>query len=192
MKHETKETIINEMLEFFKKKDRLKEDNVGGAVPQERVDFFKGTECMTPEGKAVVVEKRGSIVTVKLEDGSERDYTLNVLDAAKEKETQSQIDTDKESRDKMWSDWDKKGEKTFGGMATYPMSSTQDLLKKIKGLLEKIKLKKEGSVLTTSSGAAVGAFKDVNTATKKAQQFKTTTGDTFNVIDTKTGQTKKV
>ena len=141
MKHETKETIINEMLEFFKKKDRLKEDNVGGAVPQERVDFFKGTDCMTPEGKAVVIEKRGSIVTVKLEDGSERDYTLNVLDAAKEKEAQSQIDTDKEARDKMWSDWDKKGEKTFGGTATYPMSSTQDLLKKIKGLLEKIKLK---------------------------------------------------
>ena len=143
MKQETKETIINEMLEFFKKKDRLKEDNVGGAVPQERDDFFPGTECMTPDGKGVVVEKRGSIVTVKLEDGSERDYTLNVLDAAKEKADQNQIDADKEARDKMWSDWDKRGEKTFGGMAMYPMSSTQDLLKKLKGLLEKLKVKNE-------------------------------------------------
>jgi hypothetical protein len=152
MKQESKETVINEMLEFFKKKDRLKEDNVGGAVPQERSDFFKGTECMTPEGKAVVVEKRGSIVSVKLEDGSERDYTLNVLDAAKEKADQNQIDADKESRDKMWSDWDKKGEKTFGGTAMYPMSSTQDLLKKLKGLLEKVKIKKEGVALKDKAG----------------------------------------
>jgi len=152
MKQETKETVINEMLEFFKKKDRLKEDNVGGAVPQERSDFFKGTECMTPEGKAVVVEKRGSIVSVKLEDGSERDYTLNVLDAAKEKADQNQIDADKESRDKMWSDWDKKGEKTFGGMLRYPQNSTQDLLKKLKGLLEKVKIKKEGVALKDKAG----------------------------------------
>jgi hypothetical protein len=135
------------MLEFFKKKDRLKEDNVGGAVPQERSDFFKGTECMTPEGKAVVVEKRGSIVSVKLEDGSERDYTLNVLDAAKEKADQNQIEADKESRDKMWSDWDKKGEKTFGGMLRYPQSSTQDLLKKLKGLLEKLQLKEKKGIV---------------------------------------------
>jgi hypothetical protein len=164
MKQETKETVINEMLEFFKKKDRLKEDNVGGAVPQERDDFFPGTECMTPDGKGVVIEKRGSIVTVKLEDGSERDYTLNVLDAAKEKADQDQIASDKESRDKMWSDWDKKGEKTFGGTAMYPMSSTQDLLKKLKGLVEKLKLKKESGTEITPAGGTPKYVSSANLA----------------------------
>ena len=60
----------------------------------------------------------------------------------------------------MWSDWDKKGEKTFGGMAMYPMSSTQDLLKKLKSLVEKLKMKKGlktelEAIVSTETGQAV-------------------------------------
>jgi hypothetical protein len=147
MKHETKETVINEMLNFFKKKDSIKENDGGfsggGATPQERTDFYKGHECITPDGPGIVKERKGSIVSVQMEDGSERDYTINVLDAADEKHNQSQVDADKAERDKMWSDWDKRGEKTFGGMTADPKSSTHDLLKKLKGLLEKFKMKKE-------------------------------------------------
>jgi hypothetical protein len=147
MKSETKETVLNEMIAFFKKKDRLKENDVsfsgGGATPQARSDFHKGSEVITPDGSGIVKECNGSIVSVQMEDGSEKDFTFNVLDAAKEKANQSQIDADKAERDKMWSDWDKRGEKTFGGMTADPKSSTQDLLKKLKGLLEKFKMKKE-------------------------------------------------
>lgn len=158
MKSETQETVINEMLNFFKKKDRLKENEggtgggIGGATPQERTDFYKGHECMTPDGIGIVVERKGSIVSVQLEDGSEKDYTLNVLDAAKEKQMQSQTDNDKAARDQMWANWDKRGEKTFGGMTADPKSSTHDLLKKLKGLVEKLKLKKEGEAIKDKAG----------------------------------------
>lgn len=158
MKSETQETVINEMLNFFKKKDRLKENEggtgggIGGATPQERTDFYKGHECMTPDGIGIVVERKGSIVSVQLEDGSEKDYTLNVLDAAKEKQMQSQTDNDKAARDQMWANWDKRGEKTFGGMTADPKSSTHDLLKKLKGLVEKLKIKKEGEAIKDKAG----------------------------------------
>jgi hypothetical protein len=147
MKHETKETVLNEMINFFKKKDKLKENDStiggGGMTPQERTDFYKGHECMTPDGSGIVKQRNGSIVTVQLEDGSEKDYTLNVLDAAKEKANQAQTDISKAERDQMWANWDKQNHPTFGGMTVDPKSSTQDLLKKLKGLLEKFKMKKE-------------------------------------------------
>ena len=147
MKHETKETVLNEMINFFKKKDKLKENDStiggGGMTPQERTDFYKGHECMTPDGSGIVKQRNGSIVTVQLEDGSEKDYTLNVLDAAKEKANQAQTDISKAERDQMWANWDKQNHPTFGGMTADPKSSTQDLLKKLKGLLEKFKMKKE-------------------------------------------------
>lgn len=160
MKHETKETVINEMLNFFKKKDSIKENDGsfsgGGATPQERTDFYKGHECITPDGPGIVKERNGSIVSVQMEDGSERDYTINVLDAADEKHNQSQVDADKAERDKMWSDWDKRGEKTFGGMTADPKSSTHDLLKKLKGLLEKFKMKKEAVDVIKAKNAQGG------------------------------------
>lgn len=147
MKHETKETVLNEMMNFFKKKDKLKENDStiggGGMTPQERTDFYPGHECWTPDGVGIVKERRGSIVSVQLEDGSEKDYTLNVLDKAKETHDQDQVAKDKAERDQMWANWDKQNHPTFGGMTADPKSSTQDLLKKLKGLLEKFKMKKE-------------------------------------------------
>jgi hypothetical protein len=156
MKHETKETVLNEMANFFKKKDSLKENDgtVSGMQPQERTDLRKGHQCITPDGPGQVTDRNGSIVSVQLEDGSERDYTLNVLDAAKDKHSQDQAAKDKAERDQMWSDWDKRGEKTFGGELPYPKTDIHDLLKKLKTLAEKLKLKKESGVEIKPAGGS--------------------------------------
>lgn len=154
MKHESKETVLNEMVEFFKKKDSLKENDgtVSGLVPQERTDFRPGHQCETPDGPGTVIERLGSLVKVKMEDGSEKDYTLNVLDAAKEKAMQAQADQDKAERDQMWANWDKRGEKTFGGEIAYKPEDIHSLLKKLKTLVEKLKMKKEGEALKDKAG----------------------------------------
>lgn len=144
MKSETKETVLHEIANFLKKKDNINENGpVVGLVPQERSDYRRDETVVTPKGPAIVLSRQGSVVEVEMEDGSTKHFTLNVLDAAKEKQQQSKSDSGKAERDKMWQDWDKRGEKTFGGMTADPKSSTQDLLKKIKGLLEKMKMKKE-------------------------------------------------
>ena len=167
MKQETKETVINEMLNFFKKKDSITENDGsfsgGGATPQERTDFYKGHECMTPDGMGIVKQRNGSIVSVQLEDGSEKDYTLNVLDAAKEKHNQAQIDADKAERDQMWANWDKDQSsgknpyaKTFGGTLEYKPEDIHTLLKKLKTIAEKLKMKKEAVDVIKAKSAQGG------------------------------------
>jgi hypothetical protein len=155
MKSETKETVLNEMIAFFKKKDRLKENDVsfsgGGATPQARSDFHKGSEVITPQGPGIVIDTQGSIVNIELlSDKSKVAYTYNVLDAAKEKANQTQIDADKAKRDADWSEFDRKqstGEnpyaKPFGGTLEYKPEDIHTLLKKFKAITEKLKLKKE-------------------------------------------------
>jgi len=39
----------------------------------------------------------------------------------------------------MWSDWDKRGEKTFGGVADFPSKIDADRQKKTLGLVEKLR-----------------------------------------------------
>jgi len=167
MKSETKETMINEMLNFFKKKDSITENDGsfsgGGSTPQERTDFYKGHECMTPDGIGIVKQRNGSIVSVQLEDGSEKDYTLNVLDAAKEKQNQTQMDADKAERDQMWANWDKDQSsgknpyaKTFGGTLEYKPEDIHTLLKKLKTIAEKLKMKKEAVDVIKAKSAQGG------------------------------------
>ena len=167
MKSETKETMINEMLNFFKKKDSITENDGsfsgGGSTPQERTDFYKGHECMTPDGIGIVKQRNGSIVSVQLEDGSEKDYTLNVLDAAKEKQNQTQMDADKAERDQMWANWDKDQSsgknpyaKTFGGTLEYKPEDIHTLLKKFKTIVEKLKMKKEAVDVIKAKSAQGG------------------------------------
>jgi hypothetical protein len=163
MKSETKETVLNEMINFFKKKDRLKENDVsfsgGGATPQARSDFHEGSEVITPDGPGIVKESNGSIVSVQMEDGTEKDFTFNVLDAAKEKANQTQIDADKAERDEKWSEFDRKqstGEnpyaKPFGGTLEYKPEDIHSLMKKLKIVVEKLKLKKEGEAIKDTAG----------------------------------------
>lgn len=146
MESSNKEEIINELTSFFKKKVELVENN---QVPSERGDYGIASEIKTPEGIGKVTERNGSVIHYELEDGTEGSKTLNVLDKlngfnlSREDMKNAEKAAEKAERDKMWADWDKRGEKTFGGMTADPKSSTQDLLKKIKGLLEKFKMKKE-------------------------------------------------
>ena len=64
---------------------------------------------------------------------------VNVIDKAKELvNVKSQAD-DKDARDNMWSDWDKRGEKTFGGVADFPSKIDADRQKKTLGLVEKLR-----------------------------------------------------
>jgi hypothetical protein len=151
MKQESKEKVLNEMIEFFKKKDRLKENTTS---PAHRTDYNKGTKIQTPEGEATVTEVIGSVIYYELEGGIEGSKTLNVLDKINGKNMspedmkKAQDAKDKEERDKMWKDWDKRGEKTFGGMLTDPEHfkkplDYKNLMEKIKKVLDKLKMKKE-------------------------------------------------
>jgi len=146
MESSNKQEIISELASFFKKKVGLVENN---QVPSERGDYGIASEIKTPEGIGKVTERNGSVIHYELEDGTEGSKTLNVLDKlngfnlSREDMKTAEKAAEKAERDKMWADWDKRGEKTFGGMTADPKSSTQDLLKKIKGLLEKLKLRNE-------------------------------------------------
>ena len=151
MKQESKEKVLNEMIEFFKKKDRLKENTSSHA---HHTDYNKGTKIKTPEGEATVTEVIGSVIYYELEGGIEGSKTLNVLDKINGKNMspedmkKAQDAKDKEERDKMWKDWDKRGEKTFGGMLTDPEHfkkplDYKNLMEKIKKVLDKLKMKKE-------------------------------------------------
>ena len=64
---------------------------------------------------------------------------VNVIDKAKELvNVKSQAD-DKDARDNMWSDWDKRGEKTFAGVIDFPSKIDADRQKKTLGLVEKLR-----------------------------------------------------
>jgi hypothetical protein len=164
MKQESKEKVLNEMTEFFKKKDRLKENTMS---PAHRTDYNKGTQIKTPEGDATVTEVIGSVIYYELEGGIEGSKTLNVLDKINGKNMspedmkKAQDAKDKEERDKMWKDWDKRGEKTFGGMLTDPEYfkkplDYKNLMEKIKKVLDKLKMKKEAVDLIKATNAQGG------------------------------------
>jgi hypothetical protein len=68
-----KEKVLNEIREFVsKKKDRIKEDL--------HYSYTKGAEVETPEGKGQVIDIVGGTISVKLDNGTEKDYQVNVLD----------------------------------------------------------------------------------------------------------------
>jgi hypothetical protein len=145
MEDQGKEKIVESLVSFFTK---LNEDSV---IPSDRTDYGRGHQIETSEGRGTVIEKRGSIVVVEMEDGEEKTFTLNVLDKHnamnrfddEPKPEERAKDAEKAERDAMWADRDKKNYPVFGGMTADPKSSTQDLLKKLQGLLEKFKMKKE-------------------------------------------------
>lgn len=145
-KEKVLESIIRKMLEL--------NENMS-VFPVERTDYSKGHEITTPNGKGKVIEKHGSIVEVEMEDGTKQTYTLNVLDKHNAKnrfdDEPKPQDISKAERDQMWSDWDKQGHKSFDTVKATPMS-TQDLLKKLKMVVEKLKLKKEAAVEIAPKG----------------------------------------
>jgi len=110
-----------------------------------------GQEVPLPEEDAKQYKSKTGIVkdifggTLELEIQREGEEPLiinrqvNVIDKAKELvNVKSQAD-DKEARDSMWSDWDKRGEKTFGGVADFPSKIDADRQKKTMGIVEKLR-----------------------------------------------------
>ena len=76
---------------------------------------------------------------------------VNVIDKAKEDAAAANQTDTKADLDKAWSDWDKRGEKTFAGMVDFPSkinhdqqkSKMSDIIKKLKEYITKGKKKKD-------------------------------------------------
>ena len=154
MESANRQDLVNELTSFFKKKISISENTV---VPHERTDYHIGTEIKTPEGLGKVTEVNGSVVQYELEGGVTGEKTLNVIDKlngmnqSPEDMKRAEKAKDKAERDKMWADWDKRGEKSFGGMLTDPEHFTKPLdykniMEKIKKVLDKLKMKKESGI----------------------------------------------
>ena len=169
MESSIRQDVVSELTNFFKKKINISENTI---VPAERTDYNKGTKIITPEGEGTVTEVNGSVIHYELDGGIEGSKTLNVIDKLNSKNQspeemkKAQDAKDKEERDKMWANWDKRGEKTFGGMLTDPEYfkkplDYKNLMEKIKTVLNKLKLKKESGVEIKPAG---GSPKYVKTA----------------------------
>lgn len=72
MKAPGKEQVLNELREFLQKKSRLSEDL--------HYKYSTGQEVSTPEGPGQVTNIVGGTVSVKLANGVEKDFQVNVLD----------------------------------------------------------------------------------------------------------------
>ena len=156
MKEEAQLDILKDLL---KKKVELTEDmhpvyGMGQEVPLPEADI---QEFKSQTG--IVKNILGGTLELEIQREGEEPIIINrqtnVIDKAKElAATKSQAD-DKEARDKMWSDWDKRGEKTFGGIADFPSKIDADRKKKTMGIVEKLR-----------KALGLNKKKDVDEATK--------------------------
>lgn len=134
-----KETILDELANSLKKKELVSEDI--------HWKHTVGSEVYTPKGPGKVVEIVGSTLTVEMEDGTEQDWQINVVDKA----TQDAAEKEKSG----WEKFDarvRSGDiKPFQGMLTSPdywnrpldYSKLKEFIDKNKGDKEKLhKLKK--------------------------------------------------
>jgi hypothetical protein len=140
-----KEQVLNEIADFLKKKDSLAENSV---IPTERSDYGRGKIIKTPEGEAEIIEKHGSVVKYKTQDGQEYESTLNVLDKINNPEEEDQKAKEKAERDQMWKNWDQQKYKTYAESDNTTEEKKNQLVEKIKRILSKLKMKKEGEMLT--------------------------------------------
>jgi hypothetical protein len=113
--------------------------------------YGMGQEVALPEADAKEFKRETAIVknivggTLELEIQREGEEPLiinrqtNVIDKAKELASMKSQADDKEARDKMWSNWDKKGEKTFAGIKDFPSKIDADRQKKTLGIVEKLR-----------------------------------------------------
>lgn len=80
-----KETALDELTSSLKKKESINEDS--------HYKHHVGSEIHTPDGPGKIKEIIGSTLTIEMEDGTLRDYQINVVDKAIEKQNQQQADT---------------------------------------------------------------------------------------------------
>jgi hypothetical protein len=77
-----KETALDELTSSLKKKESIKEDS--------HYKHHVGSEIHTPDGPGKIKEIVGSTLTIEMEDGTLRDYQINVIDKAIEKQKENQ------------------------------------------------------------------------------------------------------
>lgn len=161
-----KEAVLDELLSSLKKKDLVNED----VHPTYNV----GAEVHTPDGQGKIKEIIGSTFTLEMEDGSLKDYQVNVVDkhTEKAKEAENEAQLSKPELDTAWSNWDKEGHKPFGGQLTDPEYFKKPLdpeaikkyidqnkrdKKKMKNLKEIIKLIRSKATKKPIPGAVFGS-----------------------------------
>lgn len=138
-----KESEMDILKDLLKKKVELTEDM--------HHTYGMGQEVALPEADIQEYKSQTGIVknivggTLELEIQREGEEPLiinrqvNVIDKAKELAAMKSQADDKAERDKMWSDWDKRGEKTFAGIKDFPSKIDADRQKKMQGLVEKLR-----------------------------------------------------
>jgi len=77
-----KETALDELTSSLKKKESINEDS--------HYKHHVGSEIHTPDGPGKIKEIVGSTFTIEMEDGTLRDYQINVIDKAIEKQKENQ------------------------------------------------------------------------------------------------------
>lgn len=77
-----KETALDELATSLKKKESINEDS--------HYKHHVGAEIHTPDGPGKIKEIVGSTFTVEMEDGTLKDYQINVIDKAIEKQKENQ------------------------------------------------------------------------------------------------------
>jgi len=164
-----KEAVLDELLSSLKKKDLVNED----VHPTYNV----GAEVHTPDGQGKIKEIIGSTFTLEMEDGSLKDYQVNVVDkhTEKAKETEKEGALSKSELDAAWTQRDKENPKVFGGMLTDPEHFKKPLdpeaIKKYIAMYKhdkkKMKALKELVVLKTQKGTSIpgGVFGSDGSAT---------------------------
>jgi hypothetical protein len=155
--------ILKDLLS--KKKAKLEEDThpvygYGQEVPLPESDA-KELGAKTAIVKTIV----GGTLELEIENQGQEPTVIhrqvNVINKAKDDlALQSQTD-DKVDLDKKWSDWDKRGEKTFAGVVDFPSQIDADRQKKTMGIVEKLrnflkknKKKEVDEILTAKTGEA--------------------------------------
>ena len=113
--------------------------------------YGMGQEVPLPEKDAKEFKSQTGIIknivggTLELEIQREGEEPLiinrqtNIIDKAKELSAMKSQADDKDARDKMWSDWDKRGEKTFAGIKDFPSKIDADRQKKTLGIVERLR-----------------------------------------------------
>lgn len=178
MKESQQMDILKDLL---KKKVELTEDM--------HHTYGMGQEVFLPEkdikelgtDKAIVKNIVGGTLELEIQREGEEPLIINrqtnVIDKAKELASMKSQADDKEARDKMWSDWDKRGEKTFAGVKDFPSKIDADRQKKTLGIVERLRKalgldKKKTDEATKFKAGGEVMFTPDNMATDKEAELR--------------------
>lgn len=168
MKAPGKEQVLNELREFLQKKSRLSEDL--------HYKYSTGQEVSTPEGPGQVTNIVGGTVSVKLANGVEKDFQVNVLD--------------KQQRDAAFAKLPNLGASFEKGKANL---TKEQVMQKLKEYFSKKKKKKnEAYVAKTKKGVTVDIGKDMTTGMETAKNIRSQTGVPVTITDLTTGKETKI